>query len=207
MFKYTWFTRNSETGDINSYTVHNMESKVCGFCGQYFRPNDSFSIVIIPFEYRGRHKKLAHNLIVHTDELKSMIADCSCDEDFANKLVNLKVPRRKPMTEEELFKIKCFRTACIEIGFLEDFEKPYGLKMKKRGTSFYLEYHVYTDYICFDFRGKRGLFDKLYEMEFIAKVRNRMNELMGIDARDNFSAEQEIKGIYDSVEKSMKHLL
>lgn len=204
--RHKWFMRDSETKEIKSYTVGCSEARVCAFCGQYFRPNDTFSIVFIPSVYRGTHKKLSCNLLMHTEELKDLFNSCVDDDDFANKLIALKTPRRKPFSDEELFRLESFKRACVNYGFREEINKPYGVRMKQYRSSMYLDYHIPTGYIHLDYRGKRGLFDRFYEMELVAKIRNKMNEYMGINKKDDFTAEKAINDVYDSVEKSMKNI-
>ena len=59
--------------------------------------------------------------------------------------MNHKKPHKKPFTDAELNRIKIFEEVCREYGFSEVINKPYGLRMKKRGTSITLDYYVYIE--------------------------------------------------------------
>ena len=190
-------------GTIRSMSAKYMEDKKCALCGQYFKPNDKYCIIVIPFEYRSKHKKLKNNLVCHTDEWLEFAKDVTTYDEMAERIIKHKIPRKKAFTEQELFKINCFRKACVDYGFREEFEKPFGLKMKKSGSSLYLIYNVYQDSIDLDYRGNKGLFDSFYTREIIAKVYNRMHEYLGDGLKDNYSMQEDFKKLNDEVNKFM----
>ena len=123
---------------------------------------------------------------------------------MAEKIINYKVPHKKAFTEQELFKINCFRKACVDYGFREEFEKSFGLKMKKSGSSLYLVYNVYQDSIDLDYRGNKGLFDSFYTREIIAKVYNRMHEYLGDGLKDNYSMQEDLNKLNREVQDIME---
>ena len=124
--------------------------------------------------------------------------------NISEKIINYKVPHKKAFTEQELFKINCFRKACADYGFREEFEKPFGLKMKKSGSSLYLVYNVYQDSIDLDYRGNKGLFDSFYTREIIAKVYNRMHEYLGDGLKDNYSMQEDLNKLNREVKDIME---
>ena len=120
------------------------------------------------------------------------------------KIINHKVPRKKEFTEDEKLRIDCFKKACFICGFKEEFNKPYGIKMKQCGSSVYLEYNVYQDAIDLDFRGKRGLFDNFYKRQIIANVYNKMHEYMGDGKVDDYSMSKDFEKLNNHVNEIMK---
>ena len=186
-------------GTIRSMKTDYMHDKKCFLCGQYFKSGEEYCIIVIPFEYRSKHKKLQSNLLCHTDEWVKFSEGVTTYDEMAEKIINHKKPRKNGFTEEELFKIGCFRKACMDYGFREEFEKPFGLKMKQRGSSVYLVYNVYQGTIDLDFRGKRGMFDSFYKKQIIANIYNKMHEYMGDGKKDTYSIDAEFKKLNDEV--------
>lgn len=191
-------------GTIRSMTAKYMDDKKCFLCGQYFKADDKYCIIVIPFKYRSKHKKLKNNLVCHTDEWLEFAKGVNTYDEMAEKIINYKVPHKKAFTEQELFKINCFRKACADYGFREEFEKPFGLKMKKSGSSLYLVYNVYQDSIDLDYRGNKGLFDSFYTREIIAKVYNRMHEYLGDGLKDNYSMQEDLNKLNREVKDIME---
>ena len=191
-------------GRIRSMKTKYISDKKCALCGQYFKSDEEYCIIVIPFEYRSKHKKLKNNLLCHTDEWVKFSEGVTTYDEMAEKIINHKVPRKKEFTEDEKLRIDCFKKACFISGFKEEFNKPYGLKMKQCGSSVYLEYNVYQDAIDLDFRGKRGLFDNFYKRQIIANVYNKMHEYMGDGKVDDYSMSKDFEKLNNHVNEIMK---
>ena len=95
-------------GSIRSIKTDYMHDKKCSLCGQYFKSGEEYCIIVIPFEYRSKHKKLQSNLLCHTDEWVKFSEGVTTYDEMAEKIINHKKPRKNGFTEEELFKISCF---------------------------------------------------------------------------------------------------
>ena len=191
-------------GTIRSMSAKYMEDKKCFLCGQYFKSDDKYCIIVIPFEHRSKHKKLKNNLVCHTEEWLEFAKGVNTYDEMAEKIIKHKIPRKKAFTDEELFKITCFKKACFDYGFREEFEKSFGLKMKKSGSSLYLVFNVYQDSIDLDHRGNKGLFDSFYRREIIAKVYNRMHEYLGDGLKDNYSMHEDLNKLNREVQEIME---
>ena len=92
-------------GTIRSMKTDYMHDKKCSLCGQYFKSGEEYCIIVIPFEYRSKHKKLQSNLLCHTDEWVNFSEGVTTYDEMAEKIINHKKPRKNEFTEEELFKI------------------------------------------------------------------------------------------------------
>ena len=194
------YEMRDKDGNIRSLTILPSYNKVCNLCGQYFKKGDKYSTVVIPTKYRD-NGKLKLNWIVHTDEWLEFIKDIKTEEEQFLKMSQHKKPHKKPFTEDEKLELDAFRKSCYNFGFRKVFEKSYGLKCQKVGSSVYIEYNIYTQNMEVDFKGKHGLFDGFYMGEIKSKIYNGMNEILGISERDNYSANTEIKKVFDEVDK------
>lgn len=197
--------RNTDGTIRNFKTKNTYNNKPCPLCGQYFRPNENQCLVVFPFEKRKLHKKLETNYFVHTDEWLDFCKGLTEDE-IIDKFISHKTPRRKPWSFGEKMKTEAFRESCIEMGFCAEYKNPYGLTMHKRGSSMYFEYYIATDFLRFDYRGNRGMFDSLYTREILANVRNRMNEKLGIEQRDTYTAKEEMEKIVKETKNMLSNM-
>ena len=89
---------------IRSMKTDYIQNKKCFLCGQYFKSGEEYCIIVIPFEYCSKHKKLKNNLLCHTDEWLKFSEGVTTYDEMAEKIINHKVPRKKGFTEEEIFK-------------------------------------------------------------------------------------------------------
>lgn len=182
------------------------EPKRCPICGQYFKKDERACIIIIPNEYKNTHPKLKENLMVHEAEWDTLIHGLTTDQEVAEAVMKHKTPRTAPLTDDEKARLDAFVKACESIGFREVFTKPFGVKCKQRGISVVFTYNVFMDSIDIDHRGNRGLFDAFYEKQLIAKVFNKMHEILGDGQVDNYSAQKSLDEIADRVKKTMEEL-
>ena len=151
-------------------------------------------------KFRQLDKKLQLNFAVHKDCYREFIKGVKSDEDLAYKFANHKKPNKKQFTEEEKNRIKIFEEVCNEYDFYEVINKPYGLRMKKKGTSMTLDYYVYIDTVDFNKRYRPGLFDGFYERELVALVYTKMHNRLGDGKKDEFSAEKVINEVFEKTE-------
>lgn len=193
-------------GTIRSMKAKNMHDKKCFLCGQYFKPNEDYCIIVIPFEYRSKHKKLKNNFLCHTNEWIEFSKGVNTYDEMAEKIINHKIPRKKEFSDEERLKIDCFRRACIDYGFREEYEKPFGLKMKQKSSSVYLIYNVYQDTIDLGYRGKCDYLYFVYQRQIISVIYNKMHEYLGDGKRDEYSMKLEINKFHDNIKKIMEDL-
>ena len=192
-------------GNIRSLDGKYCNGQTCFICGQHIKTGEKYAIIIAPIEFRN-HKKLKKNLVAHTEEWNKFSNGIITDMDMNEKILSHKTPRKKPFSEEEQEKIKCFEKACYDYNFKEVYNKSYGLKCKQRGSSCYVEYNVFTNKIEVGFRGKRGLFDSFYERQIIANVYNRMHEYLGDSKRDEYNYKKSIQELNENVEKTLKEI-
>ena len=190
-----------------SFKVKGEFNKQCFVCGSFFRKNEDYYIIIIPSNLRGTHKKLNSNFVVHTKDWEDFCKDVKTEEELANKIISHKTPKKISFTQEEENNLFAFKDACKFFGFNSEVKKSYGIKMRKSGTSFSLEYNPYTDNIALYHRAKRGLFDSLFEKQICVDIYNKMHEILGDGKHNNFSAEDSFNKICADVAERMKDIL
>lgn len=199
---WLWRTKDNEVREFANLT----QAKKCPICGQYFKKHEKAAVIVPPMHVRKIHKKLNLNSMVHLDEWIAFVGDTDDGEMLAQKFAKHKTPRVKPFTEEEIARIEAFSKACYHYGFFCEYKKPYGIKIQKRGTSVAVEYNVFTDIIDISHRGKRGLFDSIYERQITTNIYNKMHEILADGKHDDFSASKTIANIAADVNKSMKDM-
>lgn len=165
-------------GVIQTYKTNVFMTKPCPICNQYLRKDEEVVAIVIPFEFRGRHKRLKENFNCHKDEWFDFCKDCKTDEELAIKLINHKSPKRKPLKEEDTRNIHVFADAAYYYGFTEAKSKRYGIRMKKPKSSVYTEYNVYADQFIVEYNNTAGLFESFIEEEMGSKIQNKINELL-----------------------------
>ena len=198
-----WLLTNRNQDVITFRPKSSVDNKICAICGQYINREEEYCIVVPPMKFRPLDKKLQLNFAVHKDCYREFIKGVKSDEDLAYKFVNHKKPRKKPFTEEELNRIKIFEEVCREYGFTEVINKPYGLRMKKRGTSITLDYYVYIDTVDLNKRYRPGLLDGFYERELVALVYTKMHNRIGDGKKDDFSADKVINEVIEKTDYIM----
>ena len=108
---------------------------------------------------------------------------------------------------EEEAAMSAFVSACHTMGFWGARELPYGRRCNRQGTG-YLEYNAYTDTIDFVSRVRKpGLFDSFYTREIVAKVFNKMHEILGDGRHDDYSAAASIQKVTDEATKIMSEVM
>jgi hypothetical protein len=200
---FMWVWKDSD-GTVRQFIPRTDSPKRCPVCGQYFNKGEKGCVIVPPMEIRKSNKKLSQNLIVHYDEWVKFCEGVTSDEELSAKFASHRVPRQKPFTPVQKEKINAFSRACFDYGFRKEFEKPYGVKRQRIGYSLFLEYNVFADTIDIDHRGRRGMFDSLYERQIIANIRNKMNEILGNGEHDDYSCAKEMEKITNEVKKTME---
>lgn len=194
-------------GNPRSFEGRYSNNKRCPICGQFIRKDERFNIVIIPYEYRSQHKKLKDNMMVHVREWAEFCEGITSERELVDKIIAHKTPRAKDFTESEMKKIEAFKKACYDYDFKETFNKPFGIKCKKRGTSVYAEYNVFKDVISVDFRGKRGLFDGFYQRQIETNIFNRMHKYLEDGRKSDYDCNQAIQEVFDKANEMMREIM
>jgi len=200
-----WEMKDSNK-DPREFSARYSNNKRCGLCKTFFRPNEKFYIIVIPSALRGSHARLKENMFVHVDEWEEICTGVTTDEELAAKIIAAKFPKRNELTQDESDHLEAFKEACTAHGFRMEVSKPYGVRMKKRGTSMYLDYNVYMDTISFDHRGQHGLFDSFYERQIIANIYNKMHELLSDGKHDDYDYKDSINKVAAEVGKTMNEI-
>lgn len=180
------------------------DQQKCFICGQYLKNPEKVYFIIPPSKYKAEHKKLSNNLIVHCEEWDAFCLDVKDEDELLEKIKKHKTPKSRPYTEEDLNRLKCFKKACWDYDFKQEYEKPYGLKMKRSRSSLNITYNVYSDSMQIDYKGKKNLFDSFYLRQITTNVYNKMHEYLGDGKRDDYSASKEIKNVFDKVNNMMR---
>lgn len=197
-----WVWRDGN-GIARQFNPNTHVPRRCPICGQYFKKGEKACVLVPPMEIRAKNKKLSQNLIVHYDEWMDFCNGVATDEELSTKFTKHRIPKQKSFTTEQNKMIEAFIKASRDFGFRREFEKPYGVKMQQIGSSLYVAYNVFADTISINHRGKRGLFDGFYEREIIAKVHNKMHEILGDKKTDTYSCVKEIQKINEKVNETM----
>lgn len=200
-----WVWKKAE-GEPYEFTPRGDKPQRCPICGQYFRKGEKAIVIVPPMAVRGIHKKFSQNMMVHRSEWESFSHGITDDEAMATALLKHKTPRKLAFTAEEVSAMDAFVSACHFYRFYGERDLPYGKRCNRQGTG-YLEYNVYTDTIDFVSRVRKpGLFDFCFEREIVAKVFNKMHELLGDEKRDNYTAAEVLQNIANDVNKIMKDI-
>lgn len=186
------------------YKSLSYNEQKCFICGEYLKQLEKVYFIIPPSKYKSQYKKLSNNLIVHCEEWDAFCLGVNDDIELLDKIKKHKIPKSIAFTEEEFNRLKCFKKACWDFDLKQEFEKPYGIKMKRSGSSLNITYNVYSDSIKIDYRGKKNLFDSFYLRQISTNVYNKMHEYIGDGKKDDYSASNEIKNVFDKVNKMIR---
>lgn len=189
-------------GTIEKFSKYSRAER-CPLCGQYLRQQEESYIIFPPHNVRT-HKKLNRNFLVHCDEWDLFCEGITDDTALASKFIAHKMPRVKPLSNEEQCKLDAFIQACINKGFPIIYRKPYGAHCKRVGSSIYVQYNVFSDKIRIEHRGKRGLFDGFFEREIIAKIYNEMHTILGDEKVDDYNANTAISSVVEQVQRDIR---
>lgn len=183
------------------FTPRSDSPKRCPLCGQYFKKGEKAIVIVPPMEVRGLSPKLRQNMMVHRVEWEQLTNGVTSDEEMTTAFLKHKTPRQKPFTKEEEAAMAAFVSACHTFGFWGARELPYGRRCNRQGTG-YLEYNAYTDTIDFVSRVRKpGLFDSFYAREIVAKVFNKMHDILGDGRHDDYSANNAIQQVTSEANK------
>ena len=197
---------NYAEGQPREFTPRTDAPKRCPLCGQYFKKGEKAIVIVPPTAVRTLSPKLKQNMMVHRVEWEALANGITTDDEMTNVFLKHKTPRKEPFTREEEAAMSAFVSACHTLGFWGARELPYGRRCNRQGTG-YLEYNVYTDTIDFVSRVRKpGLFDSFYEREIVAKVFNKMHDIMGDGRHDDYSAAASIQKVTDETAKMMSEI-
>ena len=200
-----WIWKNSD-GKAYEFTPREDNPKRCPVCGQYFKKEEKCIVIIPPMSVRNISSKFQQNLMVHRAEWEALSAGINDDEQMANVFLKHKTPRKQPFTKEQEAAMSAFVAACHACGFGGERELPYGRRCNRPGTG-YVEYNVYMDAIDFVSRVRKpGLFDFCFEREIVAKVFNKMHDILGDGRHDNYTAAQVLQKVTTEVNDIMKSM-
>ena len=201
-----WELCNSE-GKPREFVVTHAKDRVCGLCKMYLRSGETYYMIMIPNGIRGTHKRLIANMIVHIDEWQEFCNGVTTDAELAEKLINHKVKAKNKLTETESAHLEAFKQACRKYNFTLEVAKPYGCRMRQRGTSVYIEYNVYTDTIDVGFRGKRGLFDSFYQKQVVVNIYNVMHEILADGRHIDYDCQESINNVMQKAIQQVNEIL
>lgn len=192
---------NHDGDHPREFTPRSDSPKRCPMCGQYFKKGEKAIVIVPPMEVRGMSPKLKQNMMVHRAEWERLADGITTDEEMTTAFIKHKTPRKQPFTKEEAAACSAFVSACHTLGFWGARELPYGWRCNRQGTG-YLEYNVYADTIDFVSRVRKpGLFDSFYEREIVAKVFNKMHDILGDGRHDDYSANSAIQQVTSEANK------
>lgn len=185
----------------------NSNDSRCEICGNYFQKGDNYYLIICNAIPEARERKLK-NFMAHVDCWNHF-----CDGIDSNLLLaeKLKKHRKKSpvLTEDHKKAVAAFQDAAYQFGFhqLSQNSKTGIAKAKIPGSSLYLTYNPYTDFLFLHSQiRKKGLFDPFYEKEIVVRIRNAMNQILGIVETNDYSAKEEIQKVIDQTCKKISSL-
>lgn len=179
--------------------------KKCFYCGEYFKAGEGIILLVPSYEVRKKYDKLSLNAVMHLAEYNRLKANMT-NEEFIEHLGNHKQGRKKmELTEAQLKNMRVFKEACYGYGFrveVNALQREHLIKQRKSGTSITLQYNPLTDQLSVRTKIRnKSLFDRLFEAELVAKIYNKMHELLGDGKVDNFTASGLISGAIEEAHK------
>ena len=184
--------------------ITSCEAKRCPICGQYLLKNDDCYVVVCNAITEARNLGL-QNVMPHTACWGAFCQNISSDETLAQKLKKHRMPKAKPLSEEQTRCVKAFVYAASRCGFHDSSNtRDNGIRASKRGTSASVVYNPYTKTITYHDKRKEFLFKSLVDREVVAEVYNEMHKFLGDDKRDDFSALKSIAGIIREANKAIE---
>lgn len=179
------------------------QDKKCYCCSSRFKAGDSLVLLIPSIDLKRKYKKLSKNVVMHEDEYNELYNKYG--DDIMEFLGNYAKPRVKErLTKEQEERLAAFRKACNKMGLLVETEsiKTDGIcKRRKGGTSLTFIYNVYTMRASVTHRGKRGVFDPLFEQELLSTLRIEMNQFLGKHTieKDRFTVQKAVEQAIEEV--------
>ena len=188
------------------FAARHSHGKRCGLCKTFFRPEEKFYIIVIPSALRGSHSRLKENMFVHVNEWDELCNGVTTDEELAAKIIGSKFKKSNELSEDESNRLDAFKKACMAYNFKMEVSKPYGVRMRQRGSSVYVDYNVYMDMIEVDYRGRRGLFDGFYQKQIATNIYNEMHKILADGKHDNYNYKDSINQVMAEVGKTMEEI-
>ena len=169
----------------------------CKLCGQYILEGEDTYIVYPP----SNDKSITFG-IVHSQELDA-ISEGLTENEKLEKLRGKRTPGFKGFTEEQKANAKIFEDVCCKRGYRTVTMSKRTLKVGRRGTSFKFTYDMITGKIGSDYRGRTGLLDGLFIMQFESEVQHEMEKLQGKEPCKIITVNSVIKQAVDETNKLM----
>lgn len=173
--------------------------KTCFMCGKHFLTGDSIVLVLPPYEYKKKYKRLINNAVMHQHEWEELKQTHDSFDDIFNTMGSSKKPKKVELTPQQKEMVEQFIQAAWNYGYKDYKYTKDGAQSKMNGSSDILRYNVHSDRIAYSNRRKRGLFDGLANRQVVTNVWNRMHELRGDGKRDDFSAKEVVNQAMDKV--------
>lgn len=195
-----------ELGGEQPRIIHykSIDAKRCPICGQYLSKNDECYVVVCNGIPVAREMGL-QNIMPHTTCWNNFCENITSDEILAQKLKKHRMPKAKPLSEEQAKCVRAFIYAASRCGFHESVNtRDNGVRASKRGTTSSVTYNPYSKTITYHDKRKDFLFKSLVDREVVAEVYNKMHEYLGDDKRDDFSALKSIAEIIREANKAIE---
>lgn len=177
------------------------DAKRCPICGQYLAKDDETYLIVCLAIAEARDAGL-QNMMPHTTCWDEFCSDVTSNADLACKLKKHRMPKAKPLTEEQLTRLKAFMQAASDCGYrMMSNTRDNGVKATKNGTTSAVVYNPYSNTISYTDKRKDFLMKSLIDREVIARVYNKMHEYLGDGKRDDYSAAKTIGGIISETNK------
>ena len=164
--------------------------KTCFVCGKHFLTGDSIVLVVPPYEYKKKYKRLINNAVMHQHEWEELKQTHDSFDDIFHTMGRSKKPKKVELTPQQKEMVEQFIQAAWNYGYKDYKYTKDGAQSKMNGSSDILRYNVHSDRIAYSNRRKRGLFDGLFENQLVANVWNKMHELRGDGKRNDYSADK-----------------
>ena len=177
------------------------DAKRCPICGQYLAKDDETYIVVCLAIPEARSLGL-QNMMPHTDCWNRFCQGVSSNDELAIKLKKHRMPKAKPLTEEQMKLVEAFVRAATDCGYRMILNtRDNGVRAVRSGTTSAVVYNPYSKTISYTDKRKDFLMKSLIDREVIARVYNKMHEYLGDDKRDDYSAAKTIGGIISETNK------
>lgn len=191
-----WELRTADGPRELCYPKSALEPRRCPICGQYFKADEKYYIIVCNSIPEARDRQLG-NAMVHTECWQKFCVGIESNDSLAQKLKKHRTPKSDPFTDEQMKSIEAFKTAAKSYGFIVmNWTREHCLKATRRGTTSSVVYNPYSGNIYYKDRCKDTLFKDMFDRQVAVNVYNKMHELLRDGKRDDYSA---LKIVSDAV--------
>ena len=177
----------SESGP-RTFTYKSGTINRCPVCGQHFISGEEYFLIVCNAIPEARARKLS-NFMAHVACWNTFCSGITSDEDLAEKLRKHRKPKLKPLTEEQETRVEAFKQAAYTFGYrILTWTREGCLKARKDGYSSTLTYNPYDKSLSYGDNRADFLLKSLVDRELVARVYNKMHELLGDGKRDDYTA-------------------